>query len=400
MKTLLWLLALVALAVGLVIAGRYNTGYVLLALPKHRIEVSLNLFLILLAAGFTVAYWTVRATAAAMRLPAKVREYRAMRERERARSTLIEALEAFFEGRYAKAETAAAAAMSYPEYGRLGAVLAARAAHQLRAPDRRDRYLAAATQGASAEDALTVVTQAELLLDEWRHQDALAVLSALPRKHTAALRLELRAQQLARNWDRTLEIVSELERRGVLDAVHAQRVRRHARVEALKRRATDAHALAEAWRRVPEAERRDPAVAGAAARGYLALGDRDTARDIIEQSLLTGWDSALALLYADCAGADSVRQIERAEGWLKAHPADAALLLSLGKLCVRQELWGKAQNYLDASVAVEPTWEAHLSAARLHERLGNSEASAKHTRASLDLATRALREKTPGTERP
>lgn len=386
MRVLLWVLALVAFAVGLVVAGRYNTGYVLIAFPGHRVELSLNLFLIVLIAGFAAGYGIVRAVSEAIGLPALVREFRDRRARERARSTLLEALQEFFSGRYARAEKAAGGTMAYPEYGHLGAVLAARAAHELRAFDRRDAYLAQAAERARPGDVLTVVTQAELLLDEWRHQDALAALATLPHKHTAALRLELRANQLARQWDRVLELVTELERRGVFDAVHAQRVRSQARVETLKRRATEPQALADAWRKVPDAERRDSKVAAAAAKGFLALGDADAAGDIIEQSLQQSWDSGLAALYADCGGADVVRRIERAEAWLKAHASDAVLLLVLGKLCARQGLWGKAQSYLEASIAVEPGWEAHVAAARLHERLENPAAAARHYREGLDFA--------------
>ena len=44
MKTLFWVVALFALAVGLVVAARYNEGYVLVVFPPYRIEVSVNFF--------------------------------------------------------------------------------------------------------------------------------------------------------------------------------------------------------------------------------------------------------------------------------------------------------------------------------------------------------------------
>jgi HemY protein len=85
-----------------------------------------------------------------------------------------------------------------------------------------------------------------------------------------------------------------------------------------------------------------------------------------------------------------VRQIERAETWLERHPHDGALLLTLGKLCARQGLWGKAESYLEAALSVEPTYAGHLELARLHERLGNAEAARRHYASSLDLALGAL----------
>jgi HemY protein len=61
-------------------------------------------------------------------------------------------------------------------------------------------------------------------------------------------------------------------------------------------------------------------------------------------------------------------------------------LLTLGRLCVQRELWGKAQSYLEASLATRPTREAHITLAKLHERLGRPDEAARHFRASADLS--------------
>ncbi|HWN30937.1 MAG TPA: hypothetical protein VNN78_06165, partial [Burkholderiales bacterium] len=84
------------------------------------------------------------------------------------------------------------------------------------------------------------------------------------------------------------------------------------------------------------------------------------------------------------------------ERWLPDHPDDACLLLTLGRLCAHQGLWGKAQSYLEASIGVEPTATAHRELAKLHEKIGQSEAADVHYRKSLDLAVRQLRDITGG----
>lgn len=399
MKALAWIIVLFAVAVGVTLFARYNTGYVLLVIPPWRIEFSLNVLLVALAVAFAGAYAVLRATSATMRLPRQVREYRLARRREQARTSLLEALREYFAGRYGRAEKAAAVAMESGEQPQLAAVLAARSAHELRAWERRDQYLERAGGTDPGADIMRVVTEAELLLEQHRHQEALERLKALPRKHTAALRLELKAQQQAHNWERMAALAGELEKRGVFDATQAGQIRRYALAEDLKRKALDTHALEEAWRKVPQDERTNRRVAAAAAQCFISLGGCARAHGIIEAALAAEWDTELVGLYAECDGGDTVARIERAEGWLKQHPEDAALLLTLGKLCAQLELWGKAQSYLDASVAVEPTWSAHLSLARLHERLGNVEAARKSYRESLDLALAQLRTVTGGRRR-
>ena len=398
MRTLLWVVAIAALAVGLTLAASHNTGYVLLALPPYRVELSLNLLLVLLALGFAVGYALVRAVSAMLRLPRQVRDYRVARRREKARATLLEALHEYFAGRYGRAEKAAAASLELREHASLAAVLAARAAHELRAYERRDAYLEQAAAAPEGEPA-RVVTAAELLLEERHHQEALEMLKRLPHRHTAALRLELKAQQQARNWEQVLALTEDLRRRNVFDASQAQRLRCYASAENLKRKALDARALEEAWDRIPSSDRADRRVAAAAARSFAALGDCGRAHRIIEQGVDANWDSDLVGLYSECEGGDTLRRIERAEAWLATHPGDAVLLLTLGRLCGEQGLWGKAQSYLEASIAVEPTYTAHLALARLQEKLGNADAARRHHRESLELALAQLGAVTGGRRR-
>jgi len=162
----------------------------------------------------------------------------------------------------------------------------------------------------------------------------------------------------------------------------------------------DLGALTEAWQKIPAADKRDSKVAAAAAQCFMALGAHGTAQDVIEQSLAENWDSALALLYAEPKSGDVLRRIERAEGWLQAHPRDAALLLALGRLCIRQGLWGKAQSYLEASLAIDPGYAAHLALARLHESLGNTDAAHRHYRQTLELAVAQLTHDAARERRP
>lgn len=399
MRWIFWILGLFALAVGLALALRVNTGYALFVWPPYRVELSLNLLALVLLAAFAAGYLLLRFVLGAIGLPAQVRLYRARRRSERARTSMLEAVGAYFEGRYGHAQRAAARAMEAAESPALGAVVAARAAHEMREYDARDAYLARAGRIAPDATAMRAVATADMLLDQRRFQDALAALKALPRKHTTALRLELKAQQQAGNWEATLPLIDQLERRGVFDITQAGQLRRYAHMENLKRKTPDQRALEECWQKIPAAQQRDTKVAAAAAQRFIALGGTAEAIRIIEQALAAEWDSDLAGIYAECSGADTISQIERAERWLESNPRDAVLLHALGRLCARQLLWGKAQNYLEASISVEPTYTAHLAAAQLHDQLGNTDAARRHYRASLDLAVGQLRQTTGGRRR-
>lgn len=399
MRWLIWILVLGALATGLTLLAGLNTGYVLIALPGHRVELSLNFALVLLVLGFALAYLLLRFLVTAIELPGRVAQFRAARRRETAHGTLVEALREFFAGRYARAEKMVNQAVALGEPVDLGAIIAARAAHELRAPGRRDTYLEKLGTEPARPDAAAAISAAQMLLDERRPEDALAALAMLPNKHTAALRLELRARQRIGQWEQVPALIDQLEKRDVFSVEQADAERRHAWRQLIQRKSGDVQGLAATWKRVPERYRRDTAVAGAAAAVFHGLGQDAEAVAIIERSLDHEWDAALVNLYGECDSADTLQQIERAERWLKDQRTDAVLLLALGRLCARQQLWGKAQSYLEASVALEPTYAAHLELAQLHERLEHAEAALAHHRASLELAVAQLNRSSAGRRR-
>ena len=400
MRALLWILGLFAVAVGLVIAARYNNGYVLAVLPPRRAELSLNLAIILVLGVFVVAYAVVRAVIIIATMPSRVRAFQKRRSEVRARATFNEALINFFEGRFGRAEKAAAAALKAGESPALSAILAARAAHGMRAFATRDKYLARSIGADPEDDAMTLMAQAEMLLDERRYYDALDVLKRLPEKHTAALRLELRAQQMAMNWERVLALIPQLEKRRVFERPVVAQLRRQAVIESIKRKAVDDKSLREYWDRLPAEDRHEPRVAATAAQSFVALGGCRDAHRIVEEGLERQWDSSLLAIYSECLGTNVRQQLERAETWLRQHPRDAVLLLTLGRLCAHQGLWGKARSYLEASLSIEPTHSAYLQLGRLLEREGKPAEAAAEYQKALQVTLEQLKQHGGGRRRP
>jgi HemY protein len=397
MKGALWLLVLFMIAVAVTIAATYNRGYVLIVAQPYRIELSLNLLVLLLLAIILMGYLGMRLIALTSRLPAELSEFRARRRREKVLAGTMDGLKAFFEGRYAKAEKSAAAVLKMEDsaaFSAINAIVAARSAHGLRNYPRRDEFIDQAETSAPQEVALRLMTHAELLLDEHRPEEALKLLHVLPpgelHRHTGALKLELEAQQSIGNWDAVLELLGQLEQRDGLEDGLIKQLRCRAHVENLRSRMLNPQALKEYWESLSLPEKKDSKVAAAAARAFSATGNCAMVHHIVEQSLDSQWDSELAKLYAECVGSDPLRQIERAEAWLEGHSNDASLLLALGKLCVNAELWGKARSYLEASLSVNSGYAAHLALGQLNEKLGQPELARNHYGKGLELAVRQL----------
>lgn len=389
MRFLFWLLALFSAAVLLAIAGRYNDGYALFVLPPWRVEISLNLLALVMVGGFALLYVLLRLVVRTLRMPQAVREFRARRRREKAARSFRESLRLLFEGRFGQALKCAETALQAGESPGLAALVAARAAGGMNDDKREAQFLERALEHDGELRTARLMTEAELHAEARRFDAALESLDSLQDgggKHIAALRLALRVHQALGRWQDVLRVTRILEKHRAIAPEYAASLKQRAHMENIHSRAGEPARLIGYWTELPNAERRETRVAASAARALIQAGDCAAAQKIIETRLEANWDDELATLYAECRQGEALDRIARAEGWLEARPRDAQLLLTLGRLCRIQQLWGKAQSYLEASLAVQPTRAAHLELAELLDQLQRGEEADPHYRAAAALS--------------
>jgi len=391
MRWLLTLLILAVAAVGLALAGRYDPGYAVLVFPPWRIELSFITLVILLALLGLLAYWLTRLTVTTLKLPESVRAHREKIRREQAYLELENALQAYLEGRNQDAEKLAGGYSGNDKQTGLARVIAARAAQEIRATTKRDAYLAQAMQGKTALAAY--LFEAETRLKE---RDASAALTAITRgralapNHTSLTRLELRARQMLGQWEEALRLTEQLTKANALDPVTAAQTRRRAQLEIIRRKSSDGSAVQAFWRKLSAEDKTYLPSIQAIAGAFMQSGDSDAARELLEKSLTAEWQDELLPLYAR-SGNQPLKQIEKAEAWLGDRPRDAELLLALAQLCARESLWGKAQSYLEASLALSPTTDAHLAMAEITQKAGKTGEACTHYRQALELCRTAKR---------
>lgn len=152
------------------------------------------------------------------------------------------------------------------------------------------------------------------------------------------------------------------------------------------RAAPDAAALNTLWSQMPKAQRRVPAAIDAYARQAASFGMMLPAMDEVESALRREWSPLLIETYGALGAEDIEARLRRAESWLDAHPNDAALLLTLGRMCVRLQLWGKAAQYLDRSLALVPSSGAWESLGDVHAGQGDAALAQRCYRNALALA--------------
>jgi HemY protein len=399
MRSLFWLLTLSALAIGVALLGHLSDGYVLWVLPPWRIELSFNLFVLLQFVVLAVVYLLLRAIAITLNMPRVVGEFRARRARQRDERTVAEALRLFWEGRYGHAIKSAeklgvtegnprgtgGTAEPPGPIVQLAALIGFKAAHALHDEARITEWRARASADDGAWHTARLMTEIRLALDARDFaaaEAALEQLGAKERRQISAQRQALRLAQGLGNWAEMLRIARLLEKHRALTAEQALPLRLRAQRGMLDALQDNPLQLMRYWRDMPSAERLDLQLAQRATRALTAAGACAESGQLIEDYLDARWESVLLEDYARCESADVLGHIAHCEKWLHAHPHDAELLLALGRLCARQQLWGKAQSYLEASLAVDPLCDVHVELARLFDHLERPDDANRHYRAA------------------
>ncbi|MEO7067225.1 MAG: heme biosynthesis HemY N-terminal domain-containing protein [Rhodanobacter sp.] len=378
MKLWRWLLGLVIVAALAAFGWHWvaeDPGYVLLRMRGWRVETTVVAAVVILVLAWAVltALWRL------LRWPfgAFSRRHRRVSQRR-----LGEGLIALVEGRHGDAERDLNRASRLDSLRGPALLIAAEAASRR---GEQGRALETLDQAAQTVPQAARVLRARVLRREGKPAEALALLATNKPTLSPAGWREVALSALA-----TGDVNGAYEALVPLQKSASLGTRGYAVLETQVLRASinaapDGASLNALWTRFSKAQRRVPAVIDAYARRAAGFGLTLPAMDELESALRREWSPLLIEAYGALAGEDAEARLRRAEGWLDAHPNDATLLLTLGRMCVRLELWGKAQQYLERSIALTPSAGAWEALGDTFAGSGNAERAQRSYRNALAL---------------
>ncbi len=379
-------LAVIVLIIGAVSAHFLfaDPGYVVIDFRGYLVEMSVPILIGLVLAGM-LAIWIVWETLQAPRkLGEKVGEMRSRRAGRQFTRGLIQVAE----GNFARGEKLLTRRVERADAPLLNYLAAARAAQLQGNAERRDQWLRLAYEETPDAENAVLLTQAELQLAAEEYEKALATLRRLTERspdHSQAVYLLGRLYRELEDWDHLRELLPRLRKQGRIPAGTLEEWTREVHRRALEAASDDPAAVTVAWKQTPRALRDDDVLIGAYISALARAGAEDQAETELRRRLRRHWSSPLARLYGTLETSDTTAQIRHAENWLKQHGEDADLLLTAGRLCMRQELWGKARSYLETALAIQPTPETYELYGELLTRMGESEAASEAYRSGLSM---------------
>ena len=379
------LVALVA-SVGVALFALPDPGYVLIGFGNYSLETTLLVFVVVLA----LVYVSLRMLAGLWHVPVRVRRWNYRRESRRQLKLFDGAVIELVEGRPERAERRLAR-LAYSSETPLDVYLsAARVANRIGAQDRRDYYLKLALERNPKAEIAIALVQAELQLAQAQFDQAqttLTHLRALAPRNGQVMRLLMQLCLQQKNWRQLRILLPELQRSRILTSEQWQRLAVQVYREQILETGTsgDLDAMKSGWKQLPPLLQQDESLQSVYVQELLRQGDHEHAEHVLRDQIRQAWNLRFVYSYGDVASEDAAAQLGIAEGWLAQHPEDPILLLTLGKISLRNALWGKARSYLESSIAHQPTPEAYRLLGSLLEQLHEPDQAAACYRQGIEL---------------
>lgn len=414
MRAVIWFVLLFAVAVVAAATLGTNDGLASFYWGRWRLDMSLNLFLLVLMGTCFALVTLIQAVNVLTGLPKRAREWRVAQRDRTAQAALRDALSQYFGGRYSRAQKAAQRALAIQadtpelaqddEFTMLGHLLTAGSLHRLQDRAQRDEQLRRAFELARRSTTARAAEEgARLLAAEWALDDrdaprALDLLSELPpgvARRTHALRLKLQAARLDNQPLEALRTARLLAKHQGFSKVAAQGLLRALAFESLET-ARDAEQVRRAWQQLDASDRRDPVVAARAATRLAGFGAHEEARGWLrpfweQLGTLNAEDrGVLALALIPALDGLSPDWLPRLESAVLTYPREPALAFAVGCALAERQLWGKARLMLESvaedvampSTARRRSW---LALAALAEQEGDDSRRARCFEAAARL---------------
>ncbi len=393
MHRLLVILFFLVLSVCFGVEMAKHPGYAFFAYGQWVVEMPLWTFFLGLLFFFLLFHFSLRLLAYVRRLDSAFGGWFSERQRSKALDKTHRGFLGIMEQQWGLAEKHLLEGIHQSRNPVINYLAAAEAAHAQKAYERCDAYLQKAYQTSPQNEIVIGLVQAKLQMEQGQYEQAAATLSHLRQLtpyHPGVLRLLEKMYIRFSDWQNLLEILPALRKAKVISADQLQVFEKNIYCEMLdeaERKNKSMHDVLELWNHVPKNIRLEADVLERYAK--LLKGDKASSEEIevlIRKVLQKNWQENLAKIYGSLTTSDPMRQLSVAESWAKRYGTQHALYLTLGRLCLRCQLWGKARQYLEEGLKQQPNTEIQFELAKLLEQLGEPQLALRHYKDGLELA--------------
>ena len=384
-------ITVLALATGVGVIIRQDPGYALFAYGNWSIEMPLwvcAVFLILAIAFALFMLWFINTLFSGSH---KVRVWWKKHQEHTARLQTYKGLLELAEGHWQNAERYLSQSAKHSDNPLINYLSAAKAAEEAGSPERRDRYLQAAFDVSAGSDVAVRLTQAQLQLKHGELEQGIRNLQRLYQespKHPQVLRLLCTLYEVANDWKELFTLLPALRTSQAISKETLERLEKKVYPALLPIYSEKGvKSLIAFWEDSPTSVQLHPPFIRDYAKLLIQHEAHEEAEAVLRYALKKMWEEDLIRLYGLAAGRNAKKQLAFAESLLPEHFNNAILLLTIGRLAARNQLWGKAGDYLEKSLSLKPLAETYAELGQLMDRLGHTERRDEYFKKGLFIAT-------------
>lgn len=403
-KMLFIIVAVLSFVVWVMWSQPEDGGYLLIAFGSKTVEMSLWFAAMLVILTWFTVWLILRLLSGTLHVTRNISGYLSFGGSERAQKRTNSGLIDYIEGNWLQARKKLIRAAPKVEAPLINYLTAARSAYEMGDRAEADRLLALASKTGPDSELAVALVQARMDLLSKNYDQCLANLLRIKNQapqNPVVLDL-LRQVYIARqDWDalqgifdrlRSYKIGSAEELTQLEIKLHSERLKREGEQCRLLLQGDRLPRLRAAWDKVPVNLQKNSDLLAVYTRQLAINSEDQEAEQIIRKALAREWHPDMVYVYGRIRGRDAKQQLRTAEDWLRTHHRDAGLLLTLGRLSLRNHVWGSARDYFNESLRIKRDPEVYAELARLLEHLGEQQKSADFYQQALSLTTEPLPE--------
>lgn len=369
------LVLVVATVIGVVI--RQEPGYALFAYHDWTLEMPLWLAVLIFMGLIVITLGVVWIFYLLFTSTERMRAWWLKYHQGRSRKKLALGLLELTEGRYKRAEHYLSSSAEYSDVPVIHYLSAAKAADEINALERRDKYLQLAHNVSKGSDIAVRLAEAQFYYHHGDLEQSVAILQHLHAeqpKHPLILKMLANLYENLNDWHSLYSLLPELKKMGVFNEKDMGDLEKKIYSQLLPAMSRKGKKTVEQfWRSSPSAVQEDPHCLTLYCESLIKHHAEDEAEELIRYRLKRNWSSELIRVYGKLVSSSPQKQLNFAEAFLKLHENDSALFLALGRLCMQEKLWGKARDYLERSLFIQPNPETYALLGQLMEAIGQPE---------------------------
>lgn len=382
------------LATGLGVIISQDPGYALFSYGHWTVEMPLWLSAFLIILMIALSLFTIWFIKTLFSGSDKVKLWWKKHQEKTARLQTYKGFLALAEGRWKNAEHYLIQSASNSDTPLINYLSAAQAAEEGNAPQRRDQYLQLALDAGAGSDMAIRLTQAQLQFKHGELEESVRNLQRLhinAPKHPKVLRLLCTLYEAMLDWPALYSLLPECRKTQVLSKDVLTRLEKKIYPALLPTYAAKGlKALMAFWEQSPRYIQSNPLIVCDYAKLLTQQSAHHEAETLLRKTLKKKYHPSLMHLYGLTMGPSPKKQLTFAESWLPEYFTNPTVLLTLGRLCLVNQLWGKARDYLEKSLNLLPTAETYAELGSLMEYLELDEKSNEYYKKGLLLVTKAV----------